>query len=127
MTSLFRQRGCSLTNIEGLRAVSAIQRQRNLLAGVLDIYELRPGSREPAQPRTGRKATVRCFFVFLWLVISVSGASFAAQIPPDQGVDNPRDTQEASPPEPGLVPEPPSIQPCRFLRRSHSLTRRRHF
>ncbi len=54
--------------------------------------------------------TVRCFFVFLWLVIFVNGASFAAQIPTGQESGKPRDTQEASPPEPGLVPEPPSIQ-----------------
>ena len=111
MTSLFRQSGCSWTNIEGLPAVSAIQRQRSLRAGVLDIYELRPGSREPAQPRTGRKATARCFFVFVWLVISVSCASLAAQMPTGQGVDNPPDTQDVSPAEPDLVPEPPSIQP----------------
>ena len=93
-----------------LPAVSAIQRHRSRFAGVLNICELRLVSREPAQPRTGGKAA-RWFFVFLWLVISVSCASLAAQTPTGQNVGNSPDTQDVSPPEPVLVPELPSIQP----------------
>src|SRR5215470_10677430 len=90
-----------------LPAVSATQ-QRSRLAGVLDTYEIRLGFREPAKPRTGSKAA-RCFFVFLWLVISVSCGAVAAQAPTGQNAGNPPDTQDASPPEPPLVPELPSI------------------
>src|SRR5215467_12936414 len=74
------------------------------------VDELPLGSREPAQCRSGSK-TARCFFVFLWLVISFSCGSVAAQTPTGQNAGNPPDTQDVSPPEPGLVPELPSIQP----------------
>ena len=91
-------------------AVSGIRRQRSRLAGMRDIYEDRLGSREPAQPRTASK-TARCFFVLLWLVVSVSCGSVAAQTPTDQNVGIPPNKQNVSPPEPNLVPELPSIQP----------------
>src|SRR5215468_2305464 len=93
-----------------LPAVSAILGQRSHLAPVLDIYELRLWSREPAQPRSG-STTARCLFVFLWLVIFFSCASVSAQTPTGQNVGNPADTRDVSPPEPDLVPELPSIQP----------------
>src|SRR6516162_9446579 len=93
-----------------LPAVSAIQRQRSRLAGVFDIYELRLGFRKLARPRSGSK-TARCFFVFLWLVISFSCGSVAAQTPTGQNVGIPPNKHNVSPPEPDLVPEIPSIQP----------------
>jgi hypothetical protein len=55
--------------------------------------------------------TPRWFFVFLWFVGSVNCASLAAQVPTGQGVGNPPETQDVSPPAPDLVPELPSIQP----------------
>jgi hypothetical protein len=48
--------------------------------------------------------------VFLWLVISISSGSLAAQTQPGQEPDKPRVTQEMPSPEPSLVPEP-AIQP----------------
>jgi hypothetical protein len=74
------------------------------------LWDFEKSNRKSVQPRTDGK-TARCFFVFLWLVISVSCASLAAQMPIPQGLDNPPDTQDVSPPELGLVPEPPPIQP----------------
>jgi hypothetical protein len=55
--------------------------------------------------------TARWSFVLLWLIISISCESLAAQTPTGQGLANPPDSQDVSPPEPGLVLEPPSIPP----------------